>query len=204
MAAIHNNLGGVCEDLASPTEAYHHLLTALKLIEVTGDRRLTAVILNNLAYHQLRYLEHPSDAIRTYHESIEIFSNLGDLRGVAYTYYDLSKAYLQAGLVNDALNFCIKSLNTAMTLDSYPLILHALHGVANIYANTDRHEQALRLCYLIEYHPQIESDTLKRVIVTRVELENKLTPEVIQAAQEWGKFISVQDIIEQILSNSPS
>jgi predicted ATPase len=202
MAAIHNNLGSVCEDLANPSEAYHHLLTALKMIEVTGDRRLTAIILNNLAYHQLRYLEHPSDAIRTYHQSIEIFSNIGDLRGVTYTYYDLSKAYLRAGLVNDGLNCCIKSLNTALTLDSYPLILHALHGVANIYANTDQHEQALGLCYLIECHPQIESDTQKRVIVTRAEIENMLTPAVIQAAREWGKITTLQDVIEQIQSNS--
>jgi predicted ATPase len=170
MALIHNNLGAVYEDVVNITESYHHVLIALKLCKVTGDRRLTAVILNNLAYHQLRYLQHPSEAIRTYHESLEIFSNLGDLRGITYT------------------------------LDSIPLILHALHGFTNLYANTDQPERALRLCYLIISHPQIGPDTQKRAIVSRAELETKLPSEIVQSARNWGESANLQDVINQILT----
>ncbi|OGO62315.1 MAG: hypothetical protein A2032_07245 [Chloroflexi bacterium RBG_19FT_COMBO_49_13] len=205
MALIHNNLGAVYENMACPTESYHHVLTALKICKETGDRRLIAIILNNLAYHQLRYLRHPSEAIRTYHESIEIFSDLADLRGVTYSYYDISKAYLQVSLLDEARNYCLRSLITAMTLDSIPLVLHALHGFANLYANVDDPEWALRLCNLIENHPQIESDTQKRVIVSRVELETRLPPEIIQAARKWGDSSNLQDVIDQILAKkSPS
>src|SRR4030066_539683 len=63
VALIHNNLGAVYENMACPTESYHHVLTALKICKETGGRRLIAIILNNLAYHQLRYLRHPSEAI---------------------------------------------------------------------------------------------------------------------------------------------
>jgi tetratricopeptide (TPR) repeat protein len=186
MALIHNNLSAIYEDMASPSESYQHLLTALQLCNETGDRRLTAIILNNLAYHQLKYLQHPSEAIRTYHECIAIFSDLGDLRGVAFSYYDISKAYLQVGLVNEARDYCSRSLQTAMILDSMPLVLHALHGFANLYKNTNELERALRLCNLIENHPQIEPDTQKRVIVTRVELETTLTSEIVEASRKWG------------------
>ena len=149
MALIHNNLSAVNEVIVNIPESLHHILTALKLCKETGDRRLTAVILNNLAYQQLRYLNQPAEAIRTYHECMEIFSDLGDLRGITYTSYDISKAYLKVGLLDEAWNYCLRSLNTAMTLDSIPLILHALHGFANLFANTQQPERALRLCYLI-------------------------------------------------------
>ena len=92
--------------IVNTPESIHHLLTALKLCKETGDRRLTAVILNNLAYQQLRYLNQPAEAIRTYHECLEIFSDLGDLRGITYTSYDISKAYLKVGLLDEAWNYC--------------------------------------------------------------------------------------------------
>jgi tetratricopeptide (TPR) repeat protein len=200
MTQIHNNLGDVYEGMGNPSESYQHMLTALNLCKETGDRRLTAIILNNLAYHNLKYLRLPSEAIRTYHESIEIFSDLGDLRGVTYSFYDISKAYLQVGLVEESLSYCIKSLQTAITLDSIPLILHAMHGFANVYAYLVDHERALRLCYLIENNPQIEPDTHKRVMVTRIELEANSPTEVIETANKWVQSTSLQDVIDLILS----
>ena len=199
MAVLHNNLGAFYENTANITASSHHLLSALKLCKETGDRRLMAVILNNLAHHQLRFLHLPSDAIRTYQESIEIFSGIGDLRGITYTCYDISKAYLKVGLVEEAWTYCSRSLHTAMTLDSTPLILHALHGFAHLFAYTNQRERSLGLCYLIIKHPQVESDTQKRVVVTRLELESILSPEIIEAALNWGESTNLQDVIDQIL-----
>ena len=204
MALIHNNLGAVYEEIVNISESYHHISSALKLCRETGDRRLTGVILNNLAYHQLRYLHQPAEAIRIYHESIEIFSELGDFRGITFTSYDVSKAYLKVGLVDEAWNYCLRSLHTAMTLDSTPLILHALHGFANLFAQTKEQERGLRLCYLIINHPQVESDTQKRAIVSRAELETYLPPEIIQSAHNWGDPANLQDAIDQILTDSKS
>jgi hypothetical protein len=129
-----------------------------------------------------------------------IFSDLGDLRGITYSSYDISKAYLKVGLLDEAWSYCTQSLNTSMTLDSIPLVLHALHGFANLFANIQQPERALRLCYLIELHPQIETDTRKRVIVSRCTLETILQPDVIQAARTWGGSVNLQDVIDQILS----
>jgi predicted ATPase/DNA-binding SARP family transcriptional activator len=199
LVRIHNRLGAVYEVIANTAESYRHVLSAVKLCQETGDHRLTAVTLNNLAYEQLRYLHQPAEAIWTYHKCLEIFSNIGDLRGVTYTSYDISKAYLKAGLLDEAWNYCLQSLNTAMTLDSTPLLLHALHGFANLFAQTNAAERALRLCYFITNHPQIEPDTQKRAIVSKVELETSLSPEVIQSARIWGKTMNLQDVINQIL-----
>lgn len=199
MAHIHNHLSALYEGLGNPTESYQHLLTAFNLCKETGDRRLTAILLNNIAFHNLKYLHLPSEAIRTYHESIAIFTDLGDLRGLTYSFYDISKAYLQVGLVKDALNSCFQSLQTALTMDSIPLILHTLHGFAYFYANTGHRELALRLSNQIENHPQIEADTQKRVIVTRAELETLLPPETVDAARIWTESSNLQDIIEQIM-----
>jgi predicted ATPase/DNA-binding SARP family transcriptional activator len=199
MALIHNNLSAINEVIVNIPESVHHVLTALKLCKETGDRRLTALIMNNLAYEQLRYLNQPAEAIRTYQECLEVFSELGDLRGITYTSYDVSKAYLKVGLVDEAWNYCIQSLNTAMTLDSIPLVLHALHGFANLFAIIQQPERAIRLCYLIELNSQVESDTHNRVIVSRCILESVLPQDGIQAARLWGESANLQDVIDQIL-----
>jgi tetratricopeptide (TPR) repeat protein len=204
MALLHNNLGAVYEELLNIPESYHHVSSALKICKETGDRCLTAIILNNLAYHQLRYLHQPAESIRMYQESIEIFTNLGDLRGITFTTYDISKAYLKAGLVDEAWNYCLRSLQTAMTLDNTSLILHALHGFANLYANIQEPEQALRLCYLIINHPLSAPDTQKRAIVSKAELEMNLLPEFVQAARIWGETTPLQDVIDQIQTYNKS
>jgi predicted ATPase/DNA-binding SARP family transcriptional activator len=200
MVLIHNRLGAVYELIAYPAESYHHVLLALKFCQETGDHRLTAVTLNNLAYKQLRYLHQPAESISTYHKCLEIFSSIGDLRGITYSSYDISKAYLKVGLLEEAWNYCIQSLNTARTLDSTPLILHALHGFANLFAHSHRPERALRLCNLIANHPQVEPDTQKRAIVSKAELETSLPPEIVKSVQNWGKTTDLQDVINQILA----
>jgi predicted ATPase/DNA-binding SARP family transcriptional activator len=199
LVLIHNRLGAVYEVIVNNAESYRHVLAAVKLCQETGDHRLTAVTLNNLAYDQLRYLHQPAESIWTYQKCLEIFANIGDLRGLTYSSYDISKAYLKAGLLDEAWNYCLQSLNTAMTLDSTPLILHALHGFANMFAQTHQPERALRLCNLILNHPQIEPDTQKRVIVTRAELETNLSPEIIEASRLWGNTVNLQAVIDQIL-----
>lgn len=201
MALIHNNLGTVYEGTVNISESYHHFVTALKFCKETGDRKLTVVINNNLAYHQLRYQQNPAEAIRSYQESIDILSTIGDLRGLTYSYYDISKAYLQVGLLAEAFDYCLQSLNTAMTLDNIPSILHALHAFAHLYAKTDQQEWALRLCNLVTIHPQVEADTKKRAIVSKVELETMLAAETAEAARRWAETADLQEAIERIHSD---
>ena len=187
MALIHNNLSAVYEETADIPESHHHVVTALKLCKETGDRRLTAVILNNLAYQQLKYLDQPAEAIRTYQECLAIFSEIGDLRGITYSSYDVSKAYLKVGLFDETWKYCLQSLHTAMTLDSTPLILHALHGFANLFAHINEPERGLRLCYLIANHPQVESDTQKRAKSPELSSKPCLHPRLSNLPKPGGK-----------------
>jgi len=200
MIIIHNNIAAVYEQIVNIPEAYHHVVTALKMCRETGDNRLLAMILNNLGYIQLRFLKQPSDAIRTYHECIEIFYTSGDLRGLAYTYYDISKAYTRVRLFDEAWTYCVKSLNTAMVLDNISLILHSIHGFAHYFAQVNVPERALGLCFLVESHPQVEHDTQNRAIVTRAELQASLSSEIIQSAYSWAQSANIQDVINRLLT----
>jgi predicted ATPase/tetratricopeptide (TPR) repeat protein/class 3 adenylate cyclase len=202
MALLHNNLGAVYESMGDDAESYKHVLSALKLCKETGDRRLMAIVLNNLAYHKIRFLQNPPEAIRSYHESLEIFSEIGDLRGITYTFYDLSFAYLMVGLMDEARHCCSQSLHTAMTLDSTPLILHTLHGYANLFDKLQERERALRLCYLISAHPKTEPDTHKRVTALIAEIEPNLSTDRAEAASLWGQSTNLQDVIDQILTGN--
>jgi tetratricopeptide (TPR) repeat protein len=197
---IHNRLAAVNEVMANTGESYRHVLSAFKLCQETGDHLLTAFTLNNLAYQQLKYLRQPAESIWTYHKCLEIFSNSGDLRGITYTSYDMSKAYLAIGLIEEATEYCLKALRTAMTLDSIPLILHTLHGMAIIAHHHKHDERALQLLNLIIHHPAVESDTQKRAIVSRVEWETVIAPEICASALAWGKVLNLQDVVDQILA----
>ena len=197
---IHNRLAAVNEVMANTSETYRHVLSAFKLCQETGDHILTAVTLNNLAYQQLKFLHQPAESIWTYHKCLEIFSSSGDLRGMTYTSYDMSKAYLAIGLTEEAIEYCLKALHTAMTLDSIPLMLHTLHGMSIIAHSLQHDERALQLLNLIIHHPAVETDTLKRAIVSRAEWETSISPEICQSAQVWGKMVNLQDVIDQILA----
>ncbi len=204
MALIHNNLSGIFEAITNFPEAHHHMASAIKLCRETGDRRLLAIFIDNLAYHQMKHLHQPAEAIRTYQEALEIFHELGDLRGLTYTSYDVSRAYLKVGLVDEARNYCLRSLHTAMTLDSSALILHSLHAFVNLYAYLKNNERALRLCCLIAHHPAVEPDTRKRAIVSAGELEPALPPETVRSARSWADPAKLPDVIDQILSETKS
>ncbi len=199
MALLHNNLAAIYEVIVNFSEAFHHTNAALRLSRETGDRRLTAVITNNLAFHQMKHFHQPTEAIRTYQECMELFSEIGDLRGITYTCYDISRAYLMVGLVDEAQSYCLNSLHTAITLDSIPLILHALHGFVTLFAHLNQTERALRLCYLIINHPDSEPDTKNRAVVSRLQLETALPAEVIQAACQWAQSTNLQDAIDRII-----
>jgi hypothetical protein len=201
---IHNRLGAVYEVMANTAESYRHVLSAFKLCQESGDHILTAITLNNLAYQQLRYLHQPAESIWTYHKCLEIFNSIGDLRGIAYSSYDISKAYLAIGLVDDAWDYCMKALDTALTLDSTPLVLHTLHGFANLFPHLKQTQRALQLSNLIIHHPAVEADTKKRAIVSRVELEPVLPAEVVNSAHRWGESANLQEVIDQLLSENKS
>lgn len=200
---LHNNLSDVYEAIANVPESRHHLLTALKLCKETGDRRLTAVIMNNLAYQQLKYDHQPAESIRTYHETLALFLEIGDLRGIAYSSYDISKAYLQVGLLEEAWNYCLNSLNTARTLDSTPILLHALHGFAYYYGSVGQYRRAIDLCTQIISHPEVETDTRRRAIVSKAILEASLSPDTFRTDSPSFERFDLQEIVNQVLAEKP-
>ncbi len=204
MALLHNNLAGVYEAISNFPESHQHMASAIELCRETGDRRLLAILINNLAFCQMKHLHQPAEAIRTYQESLAIFHEIGDLRGITYTSYDISRAYLKVGLVDEARNYTLRSLQTAMTLDSTALILHSVHGLVYLFTHLNHHERALRLSYLIANHPLVEPDTQKRAIVSSGELETNLAPEIVRSAHTWADTANLPDVIDQILTEIKS
>jgi predicted ATPase/DNA-binding SARP family transcriptional activator len=200
VAVLQNNLSDISDKLGNEAEAYQYLISALTLFKKTGDRRLTAIGLNNLAYHQLKVHQNYSEAISHYYESIDLFTHIGDLRGMAYTFYDLSKVYLKLDSAVDARQCCSQALSAAISHGSTPLILHALLGYVDLFAFEHEYERALRLCYLVLNHPQTEPDTRQRANASLVEIEPLLPPDKIEAARLWGQSTRLQEIIDQTLA----
>jgi hypothetical protein len=147
----------------------------------------------------LRYDKNPSASIHSYRECLASFSELGDLRGIAYSSYDLSRVYLKSGDLDKAWYYCLRSLNVAISLESIPLQLHSLHGFAEYFAETGQPERALNLCYLIIDHPLVEPNTWQRATVTKSILETFLSREAIWSVRSKVVFGDYKEIIDQLL-----
>lgn len=203
MAVVLNNISDTYEKLGQDEEAIQSLLRSLAICHEIGEPRLTAVVLVNLAYHFLSRFRNPSQAIRLYQESLEMFKNINDLRGVVYVSYDLGNAYLQAEQVALARGSYCNALFTAFEMGNKPLILHSLHGFAQLYAHLSDLTRAVETCSLILAHSASEADTRNRAAALLSELETRLPAEQMEAARSKGQNASLEDAVAHALISSP-
>jgi hypothetical protein len=120
-----------------------------------------------------------------------------------YVSYDLGNAYLQADQVALARGSYCNALFTAFEFASQPLILHTLHGFAQLYAHLSDLPQAVETCALILAHPASEADTRTRAATLLAELETRLPAEQMQAARLRGQNAILEDAVTRALIASP-
>jgi predicted ATPase/DNA-binding SARP family transcriptional activator len=199
MAILQNNLSSAYDTLGNGEKTIHHVRKAIELSQEVGDRHITAICLNNLAYDHIKYKLDYAEAYHLYQESIAIFKDIKDLKGITYSTYDLSQAYLQAGENNRAKDSCITALRAANLLNSQPLILYTLSGLAHVLAAYGELEPAFEICTLILKHPEIDLKTQERARQLEAKIETQLSSTLIESIRQRCQSVELPQIVTKYI-----
>jgi len=109
-----------------------------------ADETEKAAIIHNLAgiYADTGKIE---QAIALYQQSLELFKQIGDVRGKAATLHCLANIYANTGKIEQAIDFYQQSLELKEQIGDVQGKAATLHQRANIYAKTGKIEQAIAL-----------------------------------------------------------
>lgn len=195
IAVTLNNLGNLLvlnQDFAG---AQRSLEEAIEICRSIGDLRQAAISLNNLASLFNQEIHDSQRSRQAYGESLNLFQQLNDRRGILYTSYDLGQAYISWGEYAKAAELFHQALLTAQSLEQTSLKLYVLAGYASLYAQQGRVEDAWQLVSLIANHADSDELTRQRASETGKELTGK-SPEAMLATHE----LDLEEIVRQTLA----
>jgi predicted ATPase/class 3 adenylate cyclase len=189
---------------AGDVEKCHRLtMEALEISRKIGDRRMTAIYLNNLALVFTLKSDGQAESRNHYQESLQLFRELGDQRGIMFTSFDLGCALLGWGDYNEACRYFYEALEIAVRLEISRNELYVLIGYTRLFFLTGLYERSLRLATLLWAHSQSDSTTQERALLVLEELKKHLPEETIARSQATVSEIDLAVIVQEVLREEP-
>lgn len=128
-----------------------------------------------------------------------MFRGTGDLRNVSRVLSHQGYNSLALGDVADAQNSFIAVLRLAREGGYMSFALDALAGLAILWAKKSNADYALGLVIHVLHLPAATHDAKSRAEILREELESRLTPQQIRAAQTQARKQSFDQVVSQVL-----
>jgi predicted ATPase/transcriptional regulator with XRE-family HTH domain len=203
MAHALSYLGRTMQLLGEYREAKKLLQESLELSRENGYRFATGLALDGLgrvAYAEGRYEE----AQPFFSESAHLFQEMGDT-------HRLSRTLNHQGLNSLALKQAVKAqndFNSALRLayegGSLPSALNALTGLAALEAKEKATQRTLEMILYILQHPASARETKDLATRLQLELESKLPPEQVEAAEQNIGLKSLEEFVQPFLTSFDS
>lgn len=178
-------------------------MEALEISRKIGDRRMTAIYLNNLALVYTRQPDGQAESRRHYQESLRVFKELGDQRGIMFTSYDLGCALLGWEDYTEARRLLKEALDIAVRLESSRNELYVLRGYSSLYFLTGRYERSLRIAALLLGHPDSDATTQEGASLLLTGLEKHLPEEVIARSKAVAGEMDLAEVVQEVLREEP-
>lgn len=194
VAVALNNLSDIAVSEGNLTESQRLLEEATSISRKIGDRRMTAIFLNNLALTYSRLPDRQAEAERTYNESLQIFTDIGDWRGGVFTAFDLASAWMNWLDYPAARRSLDQALRTAQSASSTPLALYVLSGYAVLFQQMGDRDQARALAELVRRHPESEPAAISRVESLLAELPTS----PLEPAPEAAVQAELENVIKHL------
>ena len=128
-----------------------------------------------------------------------MLTELGARPDVARLLAEMSCSVFALGDEVEAERNWRESLRIANETRAAWVALEALVGIASVQAKRGECEQALELLLIVLNHPASMQETKDRAEISRAELEPRLTPQQIQAAQAQAQKQSFDQVVSQVL-----
>ena len=178
--------------------AKKHLQDSILIYEEIGLRGMKAEALSELA-HVAVIEQNFASAGQLAQESINLCEERGHQRGMVEPLTVLGEVALGLDDFKKAGAYFRKALQKAVEVWVPPYGLHALVGMAYLLAAVGEKERALELATFTIQDPaswQWSKDSIAPLIA---ELETELPPNIVAAAQIWGKEKKLEEVIKGLM-----
>lgn len=199
IARILTNLCHIYMVLNEFDKAMRYQQESLEISREIGNRWLTAIGLNNLAYISLKYFADSTEALRLYNESLSIFIDSEDKRGIIYTLYDMGVAAREARRDDQSHLYFLNALEKARSSNSEEMQLYVLSGLVASHVRCGETMTASELCHLILAHPQSNPETKQRTSDLLDQIDLILTQDQIKESSLRGLSASLEQVVAQFL-----
>ena len=186
--------------LGEIAEAGQFLHESLALAQEIGYRSAIGNALGRLGL--LAQVADPEEARTLFAASCDVFRETHDLRNLSWVLSHQGYNSLALGDVADAQDSFMAVLRLAREGGYVPFALDALGGIALMWSHNNNKERALALAGYILQHPAATHAAKSRAERLRAELEARLTPRQIQAAQEQAQGQSYDEVVSQVLGQT--
>ncbi len=161
-----NTLGNLLKE-QDPLEARKAYARALELAQQYSGPYEQAMLLGNLGSVE-ELLGHFTTALTRYAESVEIFRDMGHLRGLAYMLGSMGIVEKSVGDLRASRRHLLQALRLARRLHHHVLVIRYLNALGGWYRLTGNPSRARQLfTHALRLHP---IPTMKAIIVTNMAL----------------------------------
>lgn len=179
--------------------AVEHYEESLSIAREVNDRQAVADMLNNLGYIHHHYTGDLEQARRHYQESLSVSREIGHRHGATSTLSNLGRLHVLLGEHGVAWRRLREALGEATAIGVAPLALDALVGVALLWAETGKGEEAAELAGLIMHHPATEVDTVQAAEAVLTRLRQALPAEQLERAMARGQALDLGAVVAGLL-----
>ncbi len=186
--------------LGAHLEAQAYIRESLELSSAAGDRLFYGMALSQLG-EVTRALGDDAEAVRLLNESVTLLRELGEHWSTLHALIGLGAATLVIGDYATSRAAYSEALALGWERQALPEVLETMAGMARWSAQKGMPEQALVSAFFVLNHPAATEKTKEAARQLRLELEAQLGPDQLEAAQASALNISVETLVETILSS---
>ena len=188
-----NNLGIVTYYYQQYPEADRLYQESLNINREIGDRHGIGISLNNLGLIAYQMGQHER-AMEMHRESLAIFQEIGYSLGAGICLKDLGQTSLALDQSIEAGRFFHEALEIAEEIQSLPLILSVLSGIAFLRMQEGVLAGAMELLIWVLGHPACDQETRDFCERNISEIEYQLSTKEIRSAWERGQYLDYATI----------
>ncbi len=197
MSLVLNNLGGIALLRGEYARARQFILESLAIQTDINDLRGAAASLDNIG-GVMQALGEWVDAKRILQESLAIKRDIGDQHGIAHSLNQLGETASALDQHQEAGAYFLQALKVAMEVKAMPLALDVLGGIARLRNRQGESTHALELLEFVLNHAAAEQETRDRAQPLRAQIASEFGPQVVAAAQAWGRGRMLEEIVEEV------
>lgn len=197
-----NNLGDLYTTVGKFGDAEALFAEALQLAQAIDFEHIIAYLLANLAVVAFELANY--DEAKAYGEkALAMTRKSGEQRLQAGVLADLGQILTALSDHHSAYDYCQEALRLAWSIQAPPLVLHALMIHAKLMASRGEIDRAALLLQIVARH----SATMKRDVDASAGLlkvlQDQLAPEMLAAALERSKSMSLEAVVAEALRQQP-